>query len=65
MNSRGFIVFNCVYTKALVHIHRFVIVPNKRKKMKSHTGEKPRHSFTPHIKIIRVPNSKTVFAICK
>ncbi|KAF0399871.1 hypothetical protein F8M41_009652 [Gigaspora margarita] len=33
--------------------------------MKSHTGGKPRHPFTPHIKIIQVPNSKTVFAICK
>ncbi|CAG8610393.1 10718_t:CDS:2, partial [Dentiscutata heterogama] len=33
--------------------------------MKSHTGEKARHPFTSHINVIRVPNSKTVFAICK
>ncbi|CAG8534420.1 10823_t:CDS:2, partial [Racocetra fulgida] len=25
----------------------------------------PPHSFTPHIKIIHVPNLKTVYAICK
>ncbi|CAG8591862.1 4719_t:CDS:2 [Dentiscutata erythropus] len=29
--------------------------------MKSHTGGKARHSFTPHINVIRVPNSKTAF----
>ncbi|CAG8792662.1 7861_t:CDS:1, partial [Racocetra fulgida] len=25
----------------------------------------PPHPFTPHIKIIHAPNSKTVYAICK
>ncbi|CAG8803965.1 21675_t:CDS:2, partial [Cetraspora pellucida] len=32
---------------------------------RSHYGGKPSHSFTPHIKIIHAPNSKTVYAICK
>ncbi|CAG8495029.1 11514_t:CDS:2, partial [Cetraspora pellucida] len=32
---------------------------------RSHYGGKPPHPFTPHIKIIHAPNSKTVYAICK
>ncbi|CAG8783800.1 16432_t:CDS:2, partial [Gigaspora margarita] len=30
-----------------------------------HYGRKPPYPFTPHIKIIHIPNSKTVYAICK